>query len=162
MKKRKPSSSAKRSVKKKATEKPRAELPIEVGGDEISQSAAFRRATSDAEDYAGDAKRLRKLVADAVGKVNVIPRGPFADTWPYLMAMIRVIRDYQRGEYRDMAAPKLLIIIAAIIYFVSPFDVIPDWIPILGHIDDAFVISLALKSVRADLDTFMAWETSRI
>jgi uncharacterized membrane protein YkvA (DUF1232 family) len=78
------------------------------------------------------------------------------------MAMIRAVREYQRDEYRDMAAPKLLIIIAALIYFVSPFDVIPDWVPVLGHIDDAFVVSLALKSVRADLDTFMAWETSRI
>jgi uncharacterized membrane protein YkvA (DUF1232 family) len=162
MKKRKTTSKTVKPQKKKKAAKPRPEQKIEVGGDEISQSAAFRRATSDAEAYAGDPVRLRKLVADAVGKVNVIPRGPFADTWPYLMAMIRVIRDYERGEYRDMAAPKLLIVIAAIIYFVSPFDVIPDWIPILGHIDDAFVISLALKSARADLDTFMAWETSRV
>jgi uncharacterized membrane protein YkvA (DUF1232 family) len=130
--------------------------------DEISQSAAFRRATADAEDYAGDPKRLAGLVGDAVGKINTIPRGPFGETWPYLLAMVRVIRDYQRGEYRDIAGPKLLIIIAAIIYFVSPFDVIPDWIPVLGHIDDAFVVALALKSVRNDLDTFMAWETARI
>ena len=162
MKKRKPSPNAARPAKKKTAAKPRVKEESQSEGDEITQSAAFRRATSDAEAYAGDPKRLRKLVEDAVGKVNVIPRGPFVDTWPYLMAMIRVIRDYQRGEYRDMAAPKLLIIIAAIIYFVSPFDVIPDWIPVLGHIDDAFVISLALKSVRADLDTFMAWETSRV
>jgi uncharacterized membrane protein YkvA (DUF1232 family) len=48
------------------------------------------------------------------------------------------------------------------IYFVSPFDVIPDYLPVLGHIDDAFVVSLALKSIRAELDMFMAWETSRI
>ena len=68
----------------------------------------------------------------------------------------------RRGEYRDISSPKLLIIVAAIIYFVSPFDVIPDWIPVLGHIDDAFVVGLALKSVRVDLDTFMAWETSKI
>jgi uncharacterized membrane protein YkvA (DUF1232 family) len=162
MKKRKPASKTVKPQKKKATAKPRTKHKIALGGDEISQSPAFRRATSDAEAYAGDPKRLRKLVEDAVGKVNVIPRGPFGETWPYLMAMVRVIREYQRGEYQDMAVPKLLIIIAAIIYFVSPFDVIPDWIPVLGHIDDAFVISLALKSVRADLDTFMAWETSRI
>jgi uncharacterized membrane protein YkvA (DUF1232 family) len=110
----------------------------------------------------GDPKRLGSLVADAIGKINVIPRGPFGDTWPYLLAMVRVIRDFQRRDYQDMAAPKLLIIIAAMIYFVSPFDVIPDWIPVLGHIDDAFVVSLALKSVRRDLDTFMAWETARI
>jgi uncharacterized membrane protein YkvA (DUF1232 family) len=112
--------------------------------------------------YARDPNRLRKLVEDAVGKISVIPRGPFADTWGYLMAMIRLLRDYHRAEYRDISEPNLLTIIAAILYFVSPFDVIPDWVPVLGHIDDAFVVSLALKSVRADLDTFMAWETARI
>jgi uncharacterized membrane protein YkvA (DUF1232 family) len=147
---------------KKAPPKTRATAQSQPGGDEITQSSAFRRATIDAEEYTSDPRRMQKLVEDAVGKINVIPRGPFGEAWPYLMAMIRVVRDYQRGEYRDMAAPKLLIIIAAIIYFVSPFDVIPDWIPVLGHIDDAFVISLALKSVRTELDTFMAWETARI
>jgi uncharacterized membrane protein YkvA (DUF1232 family) len=131
-------------------------------GDEITQSTAFRRAAIDAEVFARDPNRLRQLVADAVGKVNVIPRGPFAETWPYLMAMIRLLRDYHRAEYRDISETNLHTIIAAILYFVSPFDVIPDWVPVLGHIDDAFVISLALKSVRADLDTFMAWETARI
>jgi uncharacterized membrane protein YkvA (DUF1232 family) len=161
MKKRKPSSSAARPAKKTAA-KPPVNQNDQVAGDEITQSSAFRRATADAEAYVGDLKRLRKLVEDAVGKINIIPRGPFGETWPYLLAMVRVIRDFQRAEYRDMAAPKLLIIIAAIIYFVSPFDVIPDWIPVLGHIDDAFVVALALKSVRGDLDTFMAWETARI
>jgi uncharacterized membrane protein YkvA (DUF1232 family) len=161
MKKRKPKASAAKQ-QKKAAAKPRLAEQARLAADEISQSAAFRRATADAEDYAGDPTRLRKLVQDAVGKINTIPRGPFGETWPYLLAMVRAIRDYQRGEYRDIAAPKLLIIIAAIIYFVSPFDVIPDWIPVLGHIDDAFVITLALKSVRSDLDTFMAAETARI
>ncbi len=161
MKKRKPSSRAAKPAKRAAA-KPRVKEERLPAGDEITQSAAFRRATVDAEAYAGDPKRLRTLVEDAVDKINIIPRGPFGETWPYLMAMIRVIRDYQRGEYRDISAPKLLIIIAAIIYFVSPFDVIPDWIPVLGHIDDAFVVTLALKSVRGDLDTFMAWETARI
>ena len=160
MKKRKSSSNVARS--KKAVAKPRAKRKSQTGADEITQSAAFRRATADAESYIRDSKRLRKLVQDAVGKINTIPRGPFTDTWPYLMSMIRMIREYDRGEYRDISSPKLLIIVAAIIYFVSPFDVIPDWIPVLGHIDDAFVVGLALKSVRGDLDTFMAWETSRI
>lgn len=151
MKKSKPAS-ATRSQKKPS-------LPT---GDEITQSAAFRRAAIDAETLAQDPKRLRRLIEDAVGKIAIIPRGPFADTWPYLMAMIRLIRDYHRAEYRDISETNLQIVIAAILYFVSPFDVIPDWVPVLGHIDDAFVISLALKSVRMDLDTFMAWETARI
>ena len=78
------------------------------------------------------------------------------------MAMIRLIRAYHQGEYRDISSQNLLIVLAAIIYFISPFDVIPDSVPILGHIDDAWVVRLALESVHADLDTFMAWETSRV
>ena len=162
MKKKKQARKAAKPLKEKGAPKSGKAGKSQPGGDEITQSSAFRRATIDAEAYAGDPKRLRKLIQDAVGKLNTIPRGPFGEAWPYLLAMVRVVRDYQRGEYRDMASPKLLITIAALIYFVSPFDVIPDWIPVLGHIDDAFVISLALKSVRAELDTFMAWETARI
>lgn len=160
MKKSKPAARARRPAK--SGPRPSARQPVAPDGDEITRSSAFRRAAIDAESYARDPNRLRQLVADAAGKISVIPRGPFADTWGYLMAMIRLLRDYQRAEYRDISETNLRIIIAAILYFVSPFDVIPDWVPVLGHIDDAFVVSLALKSVRADLDTFMAWETARI
>jgi len=153
---------ASRPAQKQAQAQRKKAEPKLPGGDEITQSAAFRRAAIDAETYARDPNRLRQLVADAAGKIGMIPRGPFLETWPYLMAMIRLIRDYHRAEYRDISEQNLQIIIAAILYFVSPFDVIPDWVPVLGHIDDAFVIALALKSVRADLDTFMAWETARV
>ena len=156
MKKSKPAKASKPTKTKPATRR------TQPAGDEITQSSAFRRAAVDAKAYLSDPTRLRKLVEDAVGKINTLPRGPFGESWPYLLAMVRLVRDYQRAEYRDIPAASLLSIVAALIYFVSPFDVIPDWIPVLGHIDDAFVISLALKSVRAELDTFMAWETARI
>lgn len=109
-----------------------------------------------------DPERLQELLVSAREKINYIPRGPFAETWPYLMAMIRLLRAYHQGEYRDVSPANLLVVVAALIYFVSPFDVIPDSVPILGNIDDAMVVRLALESVRADLDTFMAWETSRV
>ena len=162
MKRAKRSAAKPRAKKKSASAQARVEPQTSLVGDEITQSTAFRRAAIDAEAYARDPKRLRQLLEDAVGKIGVIPRGPFAETWPYLMAMIRLIRDYQRAEYRDISEQNLQIVIAAILYFVSPFDVIPDWVPVLGHIDDAFVVSLALKSVRLDIDTFMAWETARV
>jgi uncharacterized membrane protein YkvA (DUF1232 family) len=161
MKKRKPPSSA-ASPGKKAAVKLRAKRKTSPAHDEITESTAFRRATAEAEYYVGDPERLRKLLLDAREKINRVPRGPFAETWPYLMAMIRLIGAYHRGEYRDISSPELRVIIAAIIYFVSPFDVIPDSVPILGNIDDALVVRLAMKSVGADLDTFMAWETARV
>src|SRR6266850_1515638 len=115
-KKRKPALRKKRPLKKAAaTTSARAVLAVPTG-DEITQSVAFRRAAMDAEAYVRDPQRLRKLVEDAVGKINVIPRGPFAETWPYLMAMIRLIRAYHQGEYRDISSQNLLIVLAAIIY----------------------------------------------
>lgn len=159
MKKTKSLSAAARSPKK-AT--PQVKRRDQGGEDEITRSAAFRKATAEAESYVKDPERLWKLVGDAREKINHIPRGPFAETWPYLMAMIRLIRAFHQLEYRDISAQNLLVIVAAIIYFVSPFDVIPDSVPILGNIDDAFVVRLAMKSVSADLDAFMAWETSKV
>jgi uncharacterized membrane protein YkvA (DUF1232 family) len=161
MKKRKPLSSAVGSAKK-AVARPVVKRTGQAGQDEITQSVAFRKATSKAKSYARDPKRRRKLLVQAVEKINHIPRGPFAETWPYLMAMIRLVRAYHQGEYRDISSRNLLVVITAIIYFVSPYDIIPDSVPVFGHIDDALVVRLALKSVGGDLDTFMAWETSKV
>jgi uncharacterized membrane protein YkvA (DUF1232 family) len=160
MKKRKPSAAA--APSRKTAAEPRAKGQSQPSGDEITRSAAFRKATSDAESYVNDPERLRTLILGAREKINHIPRGPFAETWPYLLAMIRLIRAYHQREYRDASSPNLLLVVAAMIYFVSPFDVIPDSVPVLGHIDDAQVVRHALESVRADLDTFMAWETSKV
>lgn len=147
---------------KKTAANPVAKRNNQTDQDGITQSAAFRKATRDAESYAKNPERLRKLLLEAREKLNHVPRGPFAETWPYLMAMIRLIGAYHRGEYRDISSSGLGMIVAAVIYFISPSDVIPDSVPIFGHLDDALVVRLALKSVGADLDTFMAWETSKV
>ena len=99
---------------------------------------------------------------EAMEKVNYVPRGPFAETWPYLMAMIRLIRAHHAGNIGISPQQHLHIVVAALIYFVSPNDVIPDTVPILGQLDDALVVRLAMKSVSADLDAFMAWETVKV
>jgi uncharacterized membrane protein YkvA (DUF1232 family) len=48
----------------------------------------------------------------------------------------------------------------AIIYFVNPFDLIPDFIPVIGYLDDVAVIALAVASIHNDLDDFRAWEAN--
>ena len=161
MKKRPPSLSAPRA-RKKAVTKVRGNHKSPASWDEITHSVAFQKATVDAELCGKDPECLRRLLVAAREKINHVPRGPFAETWPYLMAMIRLIRAYHLGEYPDISSEKLSVIVAAIIYFVSPNDVIPDAVPVIGNIDDALVVRLALKSVGADLDSFMAWETSRV
>jgi uncharacterized membrane protein YkvA (DUF1232 family) len=159
----KPKSSARTARPEKgAAATPPASRESPPSGDEITRSAPFRKATAEAGSYVNNPERLQELLVSTREKINHIPRGPFAETWPYLMAMIRLLRAHYHGEYRDVSTANLRVVVAALIYFVSPFDVIPDSVPILGNIDDAMVVRLALESVGADLDTFMAWETSRV
>ena len=49
-------------------------------------------------------------------------------------------------------------IIAALIYFFSPVDLIPDCIPGIGLLDDAAVIGIAIKAVDNDLQAYREWK----
>ena len=124
-------------------------------------SVAYREAVVSAAAYIKDPERLGKLLEEAAKKTKEAPRKAFEETWAYLMAMIRLLRAYYRREYCDLPRQNLIIIIATVIYFVSPIDFIPDWIPLAGYLDDAFLVGLALKSVKDDLDVFMQWEAQQ-
>jgi len=126
------------------------------------RSDAFAKAILGAKSYAIDTARLRGLFEEASRKAAAIPKEPFKDSWPYLQAMLRLIRAYFRGEYRNVAKDELLSIIAAVSYFVDPFDLIPDEIPFLGFVDDATVVAFAVARTRQTLDDFMTWETATV
>ena len=53
-----------------------------------------------------------------------------------------------------------MLVIAAIIYFVSPIDLIPDMLP-GGFIDDAMVIGFIIAQIKSDLDNFLTWEIAQ-
>ena len=122
--------------------------------------AEFAQAVKSAKSYVGDPERLRALFREAAKEVASLPKDPFKETWPYLQTMLRLIRAYSRGEYRNVTESTLVVIVAAIIYLVNPLDLIPDAIPGLGFLDDATVLALAVRRTRQDLDDFMTWETA--
>jgi uncharacterized membrane protein YkvA (DUF1232 family) len=122
------------------------------------RSPAFSQALTNARSYAKDPERLRQLFKEAVKKAPTIPREQFKDLWAYFQAMLRLIRAYYRREYRNIPLQNLVMIVAAIIYILNPFDLIPDWIVGLGFADDAVVLGFAVRRTRRTLDDFMTWE----
>ena len=122
--------------------------------------AEFAKALNSAKAYVENPSRLRGLFNEAAKQAESMPREPFAETWPYFQAMLRLIRAYGEGQYPEVPESTLVVIIAAIIYLVNPLDVIPDALPAIGFLDDATVIALAVRRSRPALDDFMAWEIS--
>ena len=45
-----------------------------------------------------------------------------------------------RGEYRAISPQALVAVVAGLLYFLSPIDAIPDWLPGLGFVDDLAVL----------------------
>ena len=75
----------------------------------------------------------------------------------YIPLFISLIRSYIKKEYREIPFMSIVTIVAALIYFLSPIDVIPDFIPGLGLIDDATIIAFCFMSVKHDLDNYSKW-----
>ena len=123
------------------------------------RNRVFAKALELAKSYARDPQALRELAQEATRKAKSIPKAPFAQLWGYLQAMLRLIRAYYRGEYRNVRFANLVLIIGAIIYVLDPLDLIPDWIPGLGFLDDATILAFAVQKTRETLDAFKAWET---
>ena len=55
-----------------------------------------------------------------------------------------------------------MIFIGAILYFLNPFDAIPDLTPIIGYFDDVSVIAWVAKTLKDELDKFQSWESRKV
>jgi uncharacterized membrane protein YkvA (DUF1232 family) len=67
------------------------------------------------------------------------------------------VADWQGGRYRQLPWATVGSLAAALAYFVLPLDVIPDWIPGAGFLDDAALFALVLQSTEADLRRYCSW-----
>ncbi|MDM8347781.1 YkvA family protein [Pseudomonas sp. sp1636] len=66
-----------------------------------------------------------------------------------------------RGEYRAISSQALLAVVAALLYFVTPLDGLPDWLPVLGFIDDLAVLAWVLRTWSDELAAFRAWREAQ-
>ena len=117
----------------------------------------FGRFQKQAGRYAGDPARAEGLLSKAV-RIALANREALARVWDDLMILFRLIGCWFRGEYRRVPLKTILSALAAIIYLVTPFDAIPDFIPVAGLLDDAAVIAFVINSIRRDLEEFRGWE----
>lgn len=65
--------------------------------------------------------------------------------------LLELAHDYEQGRYRKLPWYSLAAAILALLYFISPADLLPDYIPVLGALDDLFALGLAVRVLRKDL-----------
>ncbi len=72
--------------------------------------------------------------------------------------IISMLDDYYHGRYKKLPVSVILGSVAIVAYLLSPFDIVPDNIPLLGFVDDAFIINIVLElCVDKELERYRNW-----
>ena len=72
--------------------------------------------------------------------------------------MWSLLQDYWAGNYTAIPWKFIAAIGFAMAYLVSPLDVIPDFIPFVGFVDDATVFALVVSAFQSEIDAYKAWK----
>src|SRR3954469_19775723 len=119
--------------------------------------AVLARDEQEAERLFSRTRETSRLLQEAVRK-SERNRNKLLSLWRDIGALLRLLRAWKNKTYRKLPKKTIIMALAAVIYFVDPFDLVPDAIPLIGYIDDAAVLGLVMAAVRDDLEKFQQWE----
>ncbi|MCE4048513.1 MULTISPECIES: YkvA family protein [Bacillaceae] len=101
--------------------------------------------------------RLTELLKKAVPKATS-NRKWLSSLWDKLQLLLSLVKAYQNGTYRQINKKSMVLIVAGLLYFLSPLDIIPDFIFGIGIVDDALVLKYVLSAVNQELIAFEKWK----
>lgn len=104
------------------------------------------------EEVAALATAAARKLAGATG----LPKR-FREVREELATFIALLRAWVNGDYRQVSTRTMVTVIAAVLYFVVPFDLVPDFIAAIGLLDDAAVIGYVIGVVRDEISEFERW-----
>lgn len=124
----------------------------------VKNTAAYRIALAKAGKLLKNPTQLAALAGQARAKARRGERGALASLGNSLGSALRLVKAYSRGDYREVSWHNLMLIVAALVYFVAPIDLIPDFIPGFGLIDDAMLLTWTFATVQSEITRFLVWE----
>jgi uncharacterized membrane protein YkvA (DUF1232 family) len=91
--------------------------------------------------------------------VHARPLNRFFEDFKLLMA---IVGDYRKGAYRKIPRWSVAVIVFALLYVLNPFDIIADFIAVVGFLDDAAVVAGCLLLVERDLNEYKEWKLNSL
>lgn len=122
----------------------------------------FKKYSEKAVSVLKDNKRVQTLLASSKSKLQSIidNNQKLKEFTEKVSLMIRMLKAQFNGQYHGFPWKSLVMIAGALIYFITPIDLIPDFIPALGLTDDATIVYWIYQSLQEDVDKFKAWENT--
>ena len=115
----------------------------------------YEENSKEAEDILKDEGKMEKFLQKLEKKLKTVPVA--GNVLAYVPLLMSLVRSYVKKEYTETPVTSMVSIVIALIYFLSPIDIIPDFIVGVGYIDDAAIITGCLALVRTDLEDYRKW-----
>ena len=127
---------------------------------EARKNKFFRESVKRAADILRNRRRLTALLSAVVAKLSQVNLGNINKSRfvGRIKVFGRMTKAYATGSYRGIPRKSILIVIGALVYFVTPIDLVPDFIPITGLLDDFTVIVWVYNTLQGEIEEFMQWE----
>ena len=110
----------------------------------------------EAKEIAKDVDKVEHLLERVEQKLKCIPG--IGDKLSDIPVLVSLLRAYFKKDYTEIPIGSVLAIIAALLYFISHFDLIPDSIPGLGYFDDILVLDAAMRMAHDDVEEYRNWK----
>lgn len=83
------------------------------------------------------------------------------EKYRFLKELFRLLGAWGTRRYTVIPWRSIAVMVVALFYAVNPLDLVPDYLPLIGVIDDAAVFGLLIWSLRKDIQKFLAWEEAQ-
>lgn len=75
--------------------------------------------------------------------------------------MFSMLNDFRKGDYQQVPWLTVASIGFALLYIFNPLDLVPDFLPGVGYLDDLTVFSFVLRFVETDLHRYLDWKSKQ-
>ncbi|MCP9766761.1 DUF1232 domain-containing protein [Lacihabitans sp. LS3-19] len=128
----------------------------------ILDSVFYNSSLNKATKLSGNTVGILTLLKGVLSKIQKEGKNSVLETvLNKIMTLGKLLKFYATGEYRDIDIKNVIIIITAFVYFLSPIDLIPDFIPLIGFADDIALVTFVFNSASEEIEKFELWLLNR-
>lgn len=127
----------------------------------ISKNALFNVFLGRASKLLGRPFRIALILREVASKLDAkgSKKGPLQQVIDMGRTLIRLVGAFVSGSYRQIETTTIISGLAVLLYVLSPIDLVPDFIPLVGFLDDLSLISWFISKFQGEIARFQAWES---
>lgn len=129
-------------------------------GLKISKNALFNVFVGRATQLLGKPFKVVTVLNEVANKLTDKENktNKFRQLFEVALTLVRLVRAYTSGDYREISTSTIVSGLAVLLYVLSPIDLVPDFIPVIGFLDDLSLVSWFMIKFQGEITRFREWE----